>query len=232
MCPEGLGRLRGAAAFAHGLRLERRARKWSVNFFGAPHFRSRIRKLPPKPRARCELAGRCADRRVRLRHGSSTSARTAGPRSLNRPFQSARPTLVVDLALAGTFLRDQQRVLRRPDARPGPDLLVPSARRADFPKGRLARSRWDSLSRRANRNRWFRGPKPAIQRPAGPHCGVPINRRQSIKVYYSTGVVTRTGTDFDTVGARVAVSLGRGVQEQDRARQGRRAGRRDDGEAR
>ena len=30
--------------------------------------------------------------------------------------------------------------------------------------------------------------------------GVPINRRQSLKFYYSTGVVTRTGTDFDTVG--------------------------------
>ena len=29
---------------------------------------------------------------------------------------------------------------------------------------------------------------------------VPINRHQSLKVYYSTGVVTRTGTDFDTVG--------------------------------
>jgi hypothetical protein len=29
---------------------------------------------------------------------------------------------------------------------------------------------------------------------------LPINRRQSIKLYYSTGVVTRTGTDFDTVG--------------------------------
>jgi len=30
--------------------------------------------------------------------------------------------------------------------------------------------------------------------------GVPINRHQSLKLYYSTGVVTRTGTDFDTVG--------------------------------
>jgi len=30
---------------------------------------------------------------------------------------------------------------------------------------------------------------------------LPINRRQSIKLYYSSGVVTRTGTDFDTVGA-------------------------------
>jgi hypothetical protein len=30
--------------------------------------------------------------------------------------------------------------------------------------------------------------------------GLPINRHQSLKLYYSTGVVTRTGTDFDTVG--------------------------------
>jgi hypothetical protein len=29
---------------------------------------------------------------------------------------------------------------------------------------------------------------------------LPINRHQSLKLYYSTGVVTRTGTDFDTVG--------------------------------
>ena len=30
---------------------------------------------------------------------------------------------------------------------------------------------------------------------------VPINRAQSVKVYYNSGVSTRTGTDFDTVGA-------------------------------
>ena len=30
--------------------------------------------------------------------------------------------------------------------------------------------------------------------------GVPINRHQSLKLYCSTGVVTRTGTDFDTFG--------------------------------
>ncbi|HZF28185.1 MAG TPA: transporter [Gammaproteobacteria bacterium] len=30
---------------------------------------------------------------------------------------------------------------------------------------------------------------------------VPINRAQSIKLYYSSGVTVRTGTDFDTVGA-------------------------------
>jgi hypothetical protein len=30
---------------------------------------------------------------------------------------------------------------------------------------------------------------------------VPINRAQSVKVYWSTGVSTRTGTDFDTIGA-------------------------------
>jgi outer membrane putative beta-barrel porin/alpha-amylase len=30
--------------------------------------------------------------------------------------------------------------------------------------------------------------------------GLPINRHQSLKLYYSTGVLTRTGTDFDTVG--------------------------------
>jgi hypothetical protein len=30
--------------------------------------------------------------------------------------------------------------------------------------------------------------------------GIPINRHQSLKLYYSTGVVTRSGTDFDTLG--------------------------------
>ena len=30
---------------------------------------------------------------------------------------------------------------------------------------------------------------------------MPINRAQSLKLYYSSGVSTRTGTDFDTVGA-------------------------------
>jgi hypothetical protein len=41
--------------------------------------------------------------------------------------------------------------------------------------------------------------------------GLPINRRQSLKLYYSTGVVTRTGTDFDTFGAAWQYRWGGGL---------------------
>ena len=40
---------------------------------------------------------------------------------------------------------------------------------------------------------------------------LPINRRQSLKLYYSSGVVTRTGTDFDTIGGAWQYRWGAGL---------------------
>jgi hypothetical protein len=34
----------------------------------------------------------------------------------------------------------------------------------------------------------------------GATLSVPVNRKQSVKINFSSGVSTRTGTDFDTVG--------------------------------
>jgi hypothetical protein len=45
----------------------------------------------------------------------------------------------------------------------------------------------------------------------GATVSIPINRRQSVKVNYSTGVSTRTGSDFDALGVGWQYRWGRGL---------------------
>ena len=46
---------------------------------------------------------------------------------------------------------------------------------------------------------------------AGATLALPVNRYNSVKLYASTGVATRTGGDFDTIGAAWQVRWGGGL---------------------
>jgi len=175
--------------------------RWSVNFFGAP-------ALSPK-----EFAGYRqnlvigASLQVGVPTGDYDPSRLI---NIGANRWSAKPEIglskvlgrrwSVDLALAGTFYETNDDYLGGRTRAQDPIYSFQAHAIRAFPNGvwlaidgtryRGGRTVTDGF---ADRNLQSNG-------RLGLTVTVPINRRQSLKLYYSTGVVTRTGTDFDTVG--------------------------------
>ena len=210
--------LKGSADF-QGQRLSRTvcgwsdARvKWSVNFFGAPalslhEFASYRQNL---------VLG--ASLQLGVPSGQYDPARLI---NIGANRWSARPEIglsevlgrrwTVDLALAGTFYQANDEYYGGRTRAQDPIYSFQAHAVRVFPKGVWLAVDGTRYRGGQTRTDGFEDQNLQSNDRLGFTVALPINRRQSIKVYYSTGVVTRTGTDFDTVGARVAVSLGRGV---------------------
>lgn len=175
--------------------------RWSMNFFGAP-------ALSPK-----EFAGY----QQRLVVGASlqlgvpvgeydpsylinigTNRWTAKPEIGLSKVLGRRWAL--DLALAGTFFETNDDYFGGRRRAQDPIYSFQAHAVRSFPKGVWLAV--DGTSYRGGRTVTDGLADQNLQSNdrLGLTLGVPINRRQSLKLYYSTGVVTRTGTDFDTVG--------------------------------
>lgn len=176
--------------------------KWSVNFFGAP-------ALSPKEFASYRqnlVLG--ASLQLGVPSGEYDAARLI---NIGAHRWSAKPEIglskvlgrrwSVDLAVAGTFYETNDEYYGGRTRAQDPIYSFQAHAVRTFPKGvwlavdgtryRGGQTRTDGLE---DQNLQSNG-------RLGLTVALPINRRQSIKLYYSTGVVTRTGTDFDTVGA-------------------------------
>ena len=175
--------------------------RWSVNFLGAP-------ALAPKEFASYRqdlIVG--ASLQIGVPSGDYDPARLI---NIGANRWTARPEIglskelgrrwTVDLALAGTFFETNDNYNGGRSRAQDPIYSFQAHAVRSFPKGywlavdgtryRGGRTVTDGF---ADQNLQSNG-------RLGLTVGIPINRRQSLKLYYSTGVVTRTGTDFDTVG--------------------------------
>ena len=176
--------------------------KWSVNFFGAP-------ALSPREfvsyRQNLVLG---ASLQLGLPSGEYDSARVI---NIGANRWSAKPEIglskvlgrrwAVDLALAGTFYETNDEYYGGRSRAQDPIYSFQAHAVRTFPKGVWLAV--DGTLYRGGRTRTngFEDQNLQSNGRLGLTVALPINRRQSIKLYYSSGVVTRTGTDFDTVGA-------------------------------
>jgi hypothetical protein len=108
---------------------------------------------------------------------------------------------ILELALAGTFYEDNDNFFggRTREQDPIYSLQVHAVRS-------FAAGVWLAIDgTRYNGGQTITGGVVNDNRTSNGRLGVtvsiPLNRRQSLKLYFSRGVTTRTGTDFDTLGA-------------------------------
>jgi hypothetical protein len=175
--------------------------RWSVNFFGAPaltlkEFAGYRQKLVIG--ASLQLGVPTGDYDAAHLINIGANRWTAKPELGMSKVLGLRWS--VDLSLAGTFFETNDNYYGGRSRAQDPIYSFQAHAVRSFPKGlwlavdgtryRGGRTVTDGF---ADQNLQSNG-------RLGLTLGVPINRRQSLKLYYSTGVVTRTGTDFDTVG--------------------------------
>jgi hypothetical protein len=186
--------------------------RWSVNFFGAPAL-----SLADFASYRQDLV-LGASLQVGLPSGEYDSTRLI---NIGTHRWSAKPELgmskvlgarwSVDLALAGTFFQTNDDYYGGRTRAQDPIYSFQAHAVRSFPKGVWLAV--DGTRYRGGRTRTdgFEDQNLQSNGRLGLTLAFPLNRRQSFKVYYSTGVVTRTGTDFDTVGAAWQYRWGGGL---------------------
>ena len=186
--------------------------RWSVNFFGAPalslaQFASYRQNV---------VLG--ASLQVGVPSGEYDSARlinVGAHRWTAKPevglSKVVGPRWSVDLAVAGTFFQTNDDYYGGRIRAQDPIYSFQAHAVRTFPKG--AWLAVDGTRYRGGRTRTdgFEDQNLQSNGRLGLTIALPLNRRQSFKVYYSTGVVTRTGTDFDTVGAAWQYRWGGGL---------------------
>jgi Putative MetA-pathway of phenol degradation len=176
--------------------------KWSLNFFGAP-------ALSPKEFASYRqnlVLG--ASLQLGVPSGAYNPARLI---NIGANRWTAKPEIgmskvlgqrwSVDLALAGTFFETNDDYYGGRTRAQDPIYSFQAHAVRLFPKGVWIAVDGTRYRGGQTRTDGFEDQNLQSNDRLGFTVALPINRRQSIKIYYSTGVVTRTGTDFDTVGA-------------------------------
>jgi len=200
-CLDGSADFQGQRVSARRCGLSDARTRWSVNFFGAPALSLK------------EFAG------YRQNLVLGASLQLSVPTGQYDPSKlinvgtnrwSAKPEIglskllggrwSVDLALAGTFYETNDDFYGGRTRAQDPIYSFQAHAVRLFPKG--AWLAVDGTRYRGGRTvtDGFADQDLQSNTRLGLTVGLPINRRQSLKMYYSTGVVTRTGTDFDTVG--------------------------------
>jgi len=200
-CLEGSADFQGQRVSARRCGLSDARTRWSVNFFGAPALSLK------------EFAG------YRQNLVLGASLQLSVPTGQYDPSKlinigtnrwSAKPEFglskllggrwSVDLALAGTFYETNDDFNGGRTRAQDPIYSFQAHAVRLFPKG--AWLAVDGTRYRGGRTvtDGFADQDLQSNTRLGLTVGLPINRRQSLKLYYSTGVATRTGTDFDTVG--------------------------------
>jgi hypothetical protein len=186
--------------------------RWSVNFFGAPAL-----SLADFASYRQDLV-LGASLQVGVPSGEYDSTRLI---NIGTHRWTAKPELglskvlgrrwSVDLALAGTFFETNDDYYGGRTRAQDPIYSFQAHAVRSFPKGVWLAV--DGTRYRGGRTRTdgFEDQNLQSNGRVGLTLAFPLNRRQSFKVYYSTGVVTRTGTDFDTVGAAWQYRWGGGL---------------------
>jgi len=176
--------------------------KWSVNFFGAP-------ALSPEEFANYRqnlVLG--ASLQLGVPSGEYDPARLI---NIGANRWTAKPEIglskrlgrrwSVDLALAGTFYEENDEYYGGRTRAQDPIYSFQAHAVRAFPNGVWIAIDGTRYRGGQTRTDGFQDQNLQSNGRLGLTVALPLNRRQSIKIYYSTGVVTRTGTDFDTVGA-------------------------------
>jgi hypothetical protein len=176
--------------------------KWSVNFFGTPAL------SPEKFGTYRQNLVLGASLQIGMPSGEYDSARLI---NIGANRWSARPEIglskvlgrrwSVDLAIAGTFYEANDEYYGGRTRAQDPIYSFQAHAVRTFPNGIWLAVDGTRYRGGQTRTDGFEDQNLQSNGRLGLTVAVPINRRQSIKVYYSTGVLTRTGTDFDTVGA-------------------------------
>ncbi len=176
--------------------------KWSVNFFGAPALSL---KEFSSYRQRLVLG---ASLQVGIPTGEYDSARLI---NIGANRWTAKPEIglskvlgrrwSIDLALAATLFETNNQYYAGRTRAQDPIYSFQAHAVRTFPKGVWLAVDGTRYRGGQTRTDGFEDQNLQSNGRMGLTVALPISRSQSIKVYYSTGIVTRTGTDFDTVGA-------------------------------
>jgi hypothetical protein len=176
--------------------------KWSVNFFGAPalsleEFASYRQNLVLG--ASLQLGVPSGDYDSARLINIGTNRWTAKPEFGLSKVLGRRWS--VDLALAGTFFQTNDDYYGGRARAQDPVYSFQAHAVRMFPNGVWLAVDGTRYRGGQTRTDGFEDQNLQSNGRLGLTVALPINRRQSLKVYYSTGVATRTGTDFDTLGA-------------------------------
>ena len=115
-------------------------------------------------------------------------------------FSKAWGPWTVEIAPSVTFFTDNPDFFDGRTFVAGAGLPRAGTHHLQFRIRRVAFAGWYLVCRRAHHRQWRAGRQRAMNTRAGLTLAIPVNRQNSIKFTASTGISTRTGSEFSAVG--------------------------------